>query len=645
MKINAIKRLTALVLSALFINLSFTACTSDNKAENKAENTTATEVNESKDISKQDDFYTAINGEWLATAQYSEETGYINFTTECKNNIDRFFYDYIADLPNADLSDDEKKLLILYEQFTEGQLEASKEIAGEYVKSISNAKSLKDIEKLYADKKLSLYNSLFDFELTNTQNSYALVFVPRSIIGRNISETISGAGGYNKPENTRVVKDLLIKSKLFDEPTAEDISQRAVELEADIAQIFDIGSKTDMTMYSPNSDIIYGVDFSGILTSLGYDKDYRYIVCVDEYLALLDNELITEENIENLKAYFIACVVCQIVDMADNTSEVNEHFYSVANNYMKDVMVSAYLDRNITDEDIDNINKIADKVIDVYKTRVNDITYLSDNAKDKALRKLENITKIIATPKSLISYKNAEVSSSNSYVTNCENCLLNKRREQNKFLSTEYTKDKVLFDTLDINAFYNPGSNTIIILAGILQEPYYSREKSFEENLGAIGTIVAHEISHSLDIVGSEYDENGNYKSWWSAEDRNAFIDNTVKLRKFMEAQGKKDGLTLNGVQTKNEDVADLTAIQCCVEVLNNMDNPDYEMFFTDYAKLWREKYSDEIQKTRIDYDTHSLAKYRVNTPLQQIEEFYTTFNVKEGDGMYVPESERISVW
>lgn len=638
------------MLSAVFIAISFTACTDENKAENKAENTTenttATEANESKVISKQDDFYTAVNSEWLNSVEDDEEMSHTSNATDCQDDIIRFYEDYFTQLPNDDLPDDEKKLLVLYEQFTEGQLESSLEIAGDYIESISKAETLKDMEQLFVDERLSLYNGLFNFELTNTRESYLLSLSPMSIVGTDITKQISVLDDDSKSDYTKYIKDLLIKSEIFDESTAEDIAQRAVDLEVSILQIFDMRNSEGTTnMYSLNSDFIFNVDFANLLTSFGYDENCQYVVCRDEYVTLLNDELLTEENVENLKAYLTASVVCRIVGMAENTSEDNYQFYSIANYYMSDTLVSAYLNRNITDEDIDNVSKMVDEIVAVYKAKIDDITYLSDDAKDKAMRKIENINPLIARPKTLISYANADVSSSNSYVTNCENCLINKRSEQNRYLSTEYSNDKMIFDTMMVNAYYFVGSNSIIINAGIMQEPYYSREKSFEENLGGIGTIVAHEISHSLDITGSEYDEYGNYKSWWSTDDRKAFIDNAIKLKDFIQAQGEKDGLTLNATQTKSEDIADLTAIQCCVEVLNKMDNPDYEKFFTDYAILWREKCTDEIQQQRIDYDTHSLSKYRVNTPLQQVDEFYTTFNIKEGDGMYVPEAERISVW
>lgn len=112
-----------------------------------------------------------------------------------------------------------------------------------------------------------------------------------------------------------------------------------------------------------------------------------------------------------------------------------------------------------------------------------------------------------------------------------------------------------------------------------------------------------------------------------------------------MDEQGEKDGIELNATATRGEDIADLTGIQCCVEVLKEQKNSDYKKFFTEYAVIHREKYIDDVLKKRIEYDAHSPSKYRVNVPFQQIAEFYTTFDIKEGDGMYVPEGKRVSVW
>lgn len=646
MRITQIKRLTAVLLSAVCMTGFFTAC--QDEASGSSAPTSATESVESKEISIKDDFYTAINEDWINSTEISQNNPYVGFDTTCQENIDKFYNSYIASLSGNELTNEEKKLLILYEQFTEGQLEEATKKAKEYSQIIAKAETLADIEELYTDERLSLYNALFNLELSNTKKEYVLKLTAMSIKGDNLSNSPYILDESSRNEYIELVKSLLLKCDYFDEDTAYDTAQKAVDLESKVAQCFaeSISKNKESSIYNPDSGFIFNMDFTNILTELGYDTEYQYVTCSDSYMTLLNDELLIDDNVENLKAYLTASTVCRIIGMSDNTSQSGMvQFNTIANYHMKDVMVNAYLKHNINDEDIENVNKMVEEIVAVYKDKINDIGYLSDDTKDKALRKIENLNVVIAQPQVNISYQNADVSNDNSYIINCENCLINKRSEQNRILKTVYTKDKPVFDTMEVNACYNVGNNAIMIYAGILQPPIYNREKSFEENLGAIGTILAHEISHSLDITGSEYDENGEYKSWWSIDDRKAYIERAMSLKNFVTAQGEKDGLTLNATQTKSEDIADLTAVQCCVAVLNNMDNPDYKGFFTDYAILWREKHTDDIQKYRIQYDTHSIGKYRVNVPLQQIDEFYTTFGIKEGDGMYVPEEERISVW
>ncbi|MEE1125959.1 MAG: M13 family metallopeptidase [Acutalibacteraceae bacterium] len=644
MRITQIKRLTAVLLSAVCIMSFFTACNDEDLSSPNS----ATESAGSKKISIKDDFYTAINEDWINSTEVSQNCQWVDFGTTCQENIDKFYNSYIESLSNSDLTNEEKKLLILYEQFTEGQLEEALKKAKEYSQTIAKAETLADIERLYTDERLSLYNGLFNLELSNTKKEYVLKLTAMSIKGNNLSDSPYILEESSRNDYIELVKGMLLKCDYFDENAAYDTAQRAVDLESKVAQCFaeNISENKVGSMYSPDSGFIYNMDFTNILTELGYDSEYQYVTCSDAYMTLLNDELLIDENVEDLKAYLTASTVCRIIGMSDNTSQGGTaQFNTIANFHMKDVMVNAYLKHNINDEDIKNVSKMVEEIVAVYKDKINDISYLSDDTKAKALRKIENLNVVIAQPQVNISYENADVSNDNSYITNCENCLINKRSGQNRILKIAYSKDKPIFDTMEPNAYYNVGNNSIMILAGILQSPIYNREKSFEENLGGIGTIVAHEISHSLDIAGSEYDENGDYKSWWSIEDRKAYIDRAMSLKDFVTAQGEKDGLTLNATQTKNEDIADLTAIQCCVAVLNNMDNPDYEDFFTDYAILWREKYTDDMQKYKIQYDTHSIGKYRANVPLQQIDEFYSTFGIKEGDGMYVPEEERISVW
>lgn len=648
MRKNMFSRVTAVMLSFIIAGTALGGCNDTNTENSKNSSIMSSQsIDDDTEISKKNDFYMAVNKKWIESSELSANEASASCFNECQTNILKFYEKYINELPlKSNLSEDEKKLLILYNQYQEGLSDELKGKAHEYAEKISELQSIKDLEKLYNDKRMSLYNGLFNLELTNTKDSYVLLLTPKSITGQKLSDNPYILNEEDRKAYEKQIKDFLINAGYSDEE-ATDISQKAVNIESKIAKCFAENiSKKETTLHNSGSDFIFAIDFPNLLNNLGYNSDYQDVICSDSYMDLLNDELLTEENVENLKAYFIATVVCTITgNTADSEVSAGLNFYNVADYYMEDMLTDIYLKENIKDEDINNLNEIVEKIVDVYKNKINGIYYLSYDAKNKAMRKIENINVVIAHPKTVISYKNADVSADNSYTENRENCLLAKRNEQNIILQTNYTNDKIIFDTMEVNAYYDVGSNSIIINAGVLQAPIYSRDKSFEENLGGIGTIVAHEISHSLDITGSEYDENGNYKSWWSIDDRKAYIEKATQLKNFMAEQGKKDGLELNAAQTRDEDIADLTGVQCCVEILKNMDNPDYEKFFTDYAQLWREKYSDGTLENLIKYDTHSPSKYRVNVPLQQIDEFYTTFNITEGDGMYLPESERISVW
>lgn len=644
MRKNVLNRVTAVLLSALLIGAVLNGC-GENTVNNY--NNSSSVTSSQSQTEKQNDFYTAVNEQWINSAEISSNSTNTSCFTDAQTNIYKFYYKYINDLSEkSDLNENEEKLLVLYNQYQEVLSDELKEKSHKYTEKISKVQSLSDLEKLYKDEKMSLYNGLFNLELTNTKEKYALKLTARSITGKELSNNPYILDDESRQVYVAQVKNLLINAGYSDEE-ATDIAEKAVDIDSKIAQCFaESLSKNDNTLHDSNSDFIFAMDFPDLLTRLGYNSDYQDIICSDSYMDLLNGEIFTEENVESLKAYFIATVVCTITGTtASSESITGLQFYNVADYYMKDVLTDVYLKENIKDVDIDNINEIVEKITAVYKEKINDISYLSGDAKGKAIRKIENLNVVVVRPKTIISYENANVNDDNSYTENCENCLLAKRSEQNRILQTEYTKDKIIFDTMEVNAYYNVRSNSIIINAGILQSPFYSRENSFEENLGGIGTIVAHEISHSLDITGSEYDENGNYKNWWNTDDRKSYIEKVTQLKNFMVEQGKKDGLELNSVQTRSEDIADLTGVQCCIEVLKNMENPNYEKFFTDYAQLWREKYSDGTLENLIKYDTHSPSKYRVNVPLQQIDEFYATFNIKDGDGMYVPENERISVW
>ena len=165
-----------------------------------------------------------------------------------------------------------------------------------------------------------------------------------------------------------------------------------------------------------------------------------------------------------------------------------------------------------------------------------------------------------------------------------------------------------------VNAYYSPDSNSITFLAGILQDPFYSPEASDAENLGRIGMVVAHEITHAFDDNGSQYDENGNIRNWWTDEDREKFLELSGKVVDYYGAM-EVQGIPVNGTQTLSENIADLGAVSCITEIAEN-EGYDLKEMYTAYAGLWAQKIRDEALAANMAVNTHAQPKIRVNAVL-----------------------------
>lgn len=196
-----------------------------------------------------------------------------------------------------------------------------------------------------------------------------------------------------------------------------------------------------------------------------------------------------------------------------------------------------------------------------------------------------------------------------------------------------------------VNAYYNPVNNEIVFPAGILQAPFYDKYASKEKNLGGIGAVIGHELTHAFDNIGSRFDESGKLKNWWSEKDYEEFSKRSKDVMRYYSNIYFENGKHVNGELTVGENISDLGGMACVLDIANNLENPDYRQLFENYAKIWRETSTEEMKEFLLNNDCHAPKKIRVNEVLSQFEEFYKTYNIKEGDKMYVKLQDRIGIW
>ena len=194
-----------------------------------------------------------------------------------------------------------------------------------------------------------------------------------------------------------------------------------------------------------------------------------------------------------------------------------------------------------------------------------------------------------------------------------------------------------------VNAFYSPRSNDIIILNGLAAGMLGD---SIEEKYAMLGTVVGHEITHAFDTDGSLYDENGQLNNWWTDADRKTFENKVDKLIKFYKKIDLKKGYKVDGLNVSQEATADLGGLKIILQIVKKYDYFDYDKFFRTYAYLWCcYTHSIDLVESYNKEDGHPYNYLRCNVTISQFDEFIETYGIKPGDGMYVPEEERIRIW
>lgn len=194
-----------------------------------------------------------------------------------------------------------------------------------------------------------------------------------------------------------------------------------------------------------------------------------------------------------------------------------------------------------------------------------------------------------------------------------------------------------------VNAFYSPSTNQFVILNGILSG--YPITGSYEEVLGSIGVVIGHEISHSFDENGSQYDEHGHEVDWWTASSKANFTAKVTKMKEFYNQINLFDTTYVNGALVNTEATADMGGVHIALEIAKGKADFNYDLFFRTYAKLWLSRaYSSSQIASRLE-DEHPFAYLRVNATLAQFQEFFDTYDIGPGDRMYIKPSERVAIW
>lgn len=294
---------------------------------------------------------------------------------------------------------------------------------------------------------------------------------------------------------------------------------------------------------------------------------------------------------------------------------------------------------------------IVDRIASEYPRFIEGADWLDGRTKEKALAKLGAIRKRVAYPDSLnrdydgvtlLAPGEGGTLFGNATALRLRYAQIMRERLGKPLDRAEWPIDLPVYT---VNAFYSRSTNSVFVLGGILRPPFYDPEKSESWNLGGIGVVIAHEISHAFDTNGSKIDENGRARTWWVKGDYEKYDARCDRVRAYYDGAKGAYGARDNGALTASENVSDIMAMQCALAVLKKTANPDYREFFTAFATCFRRVSTPETEYYLSKTDPHSLPRPRVNRAVANFAEFQEAFAVEPGDPMYVAPEDRVSVW
>jgi putative endopeptidase len=316
-------------------------------------------------------------------------------------------------------------------------------------------------------------------------------------------------------------------------------------------------------------------------------------------------------------------------------------------NNLGEALGQEFVKKAYTPEAKKKMDEMIDNLFVAYRERINSLEWMSAETKQKALAKLSTIKRKIGYPDTLRGYAGLKIDRS-SYLENTLRSAQFQIARNLKDVNQPVDKSRWFMTPPTVNAGYNPLFNDISFPAGILQPPFFNANADDAINYGAIGGGIGHEITHGFDDEGSQYDADGNLKSWWTPEDRKKFEERANCVVEQFNAYEVLPGLNINGKLTLGENIGDLGGLILAYNGFKkslagkprpaNIDGMTPEQrFFLGWAQVWAAKSTPEIQRVLVASDPHADPLYRVNGPLSNMPEFAEAFGCKVGQKMARP--------
>ena len=625
-----------------------------------------------------DDLYEAVNGEWLKTAKIPDDKPATGGFNDLVDDIDKqLMDDFDAYAEGKEKSEDSRfnemiKLYRLAKKF-DWRKKVGPQPLKRMLASVENLNSYEDYQSQWKNWILAGMPSPISFDIdADMKNAtvYALFASSPSLIlpdksyyeaekkaqhdqllqlWSSMVEALMDKLGYSKEEAKKIIDDAI----KFDALLAPNV--KSAEEAADYSKMYNPQTVAELAGATDQLDI------AAIIKQLVGEEPEKVIVTEPEYFKTLNK--ILQDNFELFKNWALIRVIRENASyLDDEMREINGRYGRALSGSKKPVSqrkFAFYLARDMFSQVAGDyygkkyfgpqakadVHHMVEQMIKVYKGRLTNNQWLSKDTRDKAILKLDKLGIQVGYPDKIPAlYDQFKVDEEESLIANLNQLIVTANKELFSRWNTPVDRMRWEMSAATVNAYYHPFKNIIVFPAAILQAPFYSLKQSSSQNYGGIGAVIAHEISHAFDNNGSLFDEFGNLNNWWTDEDSAHFKQLAQKM--IDEFDGIPfAGQKVNGKLTVSENIAEAGGLSCALEAAKTEADFNAQEFFINWATIWRMKATEQYMQLLLSIDVHAPQKLRANIQAENLDDFYTAFDIKPSDEMYRAPEDRVHIW
>ena len=451
------------------------------------------------------------------------------------------------------------------------------------------------------------------------------------------------------------------------------IETRLAHAAYDKVKLRDVTANYHKMSYSDLCDEFPGIDWGNIFLLGGFPHFQNIDVSQPEPIHEVE-KILADTPLDDLKAYMEVRVVTAASGLlSDDFRAAQFRLSSVMSGQQQDrprwkravslvdgcmgmALGKMYVEKYFPESSKERVLKMVHELQTALAQRIDESTWMSQPTKEKAKEKLRAFIIKIGYPDKWKNYDGLKVDERMSLYDNvaaisdwttCDYIAerVGKPVDKSEWQMTPQT----------INAYYNPTTNEICFPAAILQPPFFDPKADDAANLGAIGGVIGHEMSHGFDDQGAQFDKDGNQKEWWTAQDKANFEARTKVLADYFSTVDALPGRKINGKLTLGENIGDNGGLNIAFRALQNVEAKEKlgvkdgftpeQRFFLSWARIWAANMRPEYIEMIITTDPHSPSRARVNAALPQIDAWYDAFGVKKGQKLYIPKNKRARIW